>query len=75
MNACAYDLVVELRAIFGTLPGATSIGLHASERWTLVLITTSSDEAVTALGAELGLGATEIAGDHSPPPCEGDTRT
>ncbi len=61
MNAQAYDLVVELRAILGTLPGATAIGLHASETWTIVLITTSSDEAVTALGEALGLGAAEVA--------------
>lgn len=61
MNTRASDLVAELRAILATLPGATSIGLHASETWTLVLITTSSDEVATALSEELGLGATEIA--------------
>jgi hypothetical protein len=49
-----------LRAILSTLPGATSIGLHASEAWALVLITTSSDEAVVALGEDLGLGEVEI---------------
>ena len=60
MNARAYRLAVRLRAILDTLPGATSIGLHAMEAWTLVLITASSDEAVIALSEELGLGAAEV---------------
>ena len=60
MNARAYDLVVQLRAILRSLPGATSIALHGSEVWTLALITTSSDEAVIALCDELGLGRTEV---------------
>ncbi len=60
MNARAHDLTVTLRAILATLPGAISIGLHASEAWAIVLITVSSDEAVIVLGEELGLGATEV---------------
>lgn len=55
MNARAHDLAVLLRGILGMLPGATSIGLHASERWAFVLITAASDEAVDALGEALGL--------------------
>src|SRR6185369_2122801 len=55
MNARARDLAVLLRGILGALPGATSIGLHASERWALVLITAASDEAVDTLGEALGL--------------------
>ena len=55
MNTRAHDLTVLLRGILGTLPGATSIGLHASERWAFVLITAASDEAVVALGEALGL--------------------
>ncbi|MBN1917458.1 MAG: hypothetical protein JW889_06075 [Verrucomicrobia bacterium] len=55
MNVRAHDLTVLLRAILGTLPGATSIGIHASEHWAFVLITVSSDEAVVALGEALGL--------------------
>jgi hypothetical protein len=55
MNARAHDLTVLLRGILGTLPGATSIGVHASERWAFVLITAASDEAVVALGEALGL--------------------
>jgi hypothetical protein len=46
MNARAYDLVLQLRAILHSLPGATSIALHASEVWTLTLITTLSDGAI-----------------------------
>jgi hypothetical protein len=60
MNARAHDLTVTLRAILGMLPGATSIGLHAGEAWAIVLITTSSDEAVIALSEDLGLGEVEI---------------
>ena len=60
MNARADDLVLELRAILHSLPGATSIALHASEVWTLMLITALSDEAVIALSDELGLGRTEV---------------
>jgi hypothetical protein len=55
MNARAHDLTVLLRGILGTLPGATSIGVHASERWAFVLITAASDEAVVALSEALGL--------------------
>jgi hypothetical protein len=60
MNDRAYDLTVTLRAILGTLPGATSISLHAFGGWAIVLITASSDEVVTTLGEELGLGASEV---------------
>jgi hypothetical protein len=55
MNARARDLAVLLRGILGALPGATSIGVHASERWAFVLITAASDEAVDTLGEALGL--------------------
>ena len=55
MNARAHDLTVLLRGILGTLPGARSISVHASARWVFVLITTTSDEAVGALGEALGL--------------------
>lgn len=55
MNTRARDLVVLLRGILGMLPGATSIGLHASERWAFVMITAASDEAVETLGELLGL--------------------
>jgi hypothetical protein len=55
MNARAHDLTVLLRGILGTLPGATSIGVHASKRWAFVLITATSDEAVVALSEALGL--------------------
>lgn len=60
MNARAHDLVLTLRAILATLPGASAIGLHASERWALVWITADSDEAVSELGEALGLGEPEI---------------
>lgn len=55
MNTRAHDLTVLLRGILGTLPGATSVGLHATDRWAFVLITAASDEAVVALGEALGL--------------------
>lgn len=60
MNARASELVVTLRALLGTLPGANAMSLHASKIWTLVVITAESDEAVRALGATLGLGAPQI---------------
>jgi hypothetical protein len=60
MNARVYYLTSTLRAILSTLPGATSISLHTTETWTLLVITTSSDEAVSALGEALGLVATEV---------------
>ena len=61
MNARADDLVRELRTLLGTLPGATTLSLHVSKTWTLVLIATASDAAVPALGEALGLGAAEVA--------------
>jgi hypothetical protein len=60
MNARAYQLTVTLHAILATLPGATAISIHASTTWTLVLITASSDEAVSMLSEELGLSAPEV---------------
>ena len=60
MNARVYYLTSTLRAILSTLPGATSISLHAAETWTLLLITASSDETVSSLGEALGLGAIEV---------------
>lgn len=55
MNERARDLAVLLRGFFGILPGATSIGLHASERWAFISITAVSDKAVADLGEALGL--------------------
>ena len=55
MNVRAHDLTVLLRALLSSLPGATSMCVHASERWALVLITASSDEAVLALSEDLEL--------------------
>src|SRR5689334_17250565 len=60
MNTRAHDLTVTLRAILGTLPGASSITLHAVEAWTIMLITMSSDEAMISLSEELGLGEVEM---------------
>jgi hypothetical protein len=60
MNARAQELVVGLRAILATLPGASALGFHASEIWTLVVITADSDEAVSGLGTALGLSGPEI---------------
>jgi hypothetical protein len=60
MNTRADDLTVILRAILGTLPGATSISLYAVEAWAILLITTSTDEAVIALSEDLELGAVEF---------------
>ena len=60
MNVRADDLMVTLRALLGMLPGATSLSVHGAETWALVLIMTSSDEAVIALNEDLELGAVEI---------------
>lgn len=60
MNARAHDLTVTLRAILRTLPGASSISVHASETWAIIMITAASDEAVLVLGEDLGLGASEV---------------
>jgi hypothetical protein len=60
MNARADALTAMLRAMLGTLPGATSVSIHALKAWTLILITTSSDEAVNTLNEELGLGGDEV---------------
>lgn len=60
MNERAHNLMVRLRTNLDMLPGASSIGLHAFERWSLGLITASSNEAVIALANELGLGAIEV---------------
>jgi len=55
MNVRAHDLTVLLHALLSSLPGATAMCIHASERWALVLITASSDEAVLALSEDLEL--------------------
>ena len=55
MNVRAHDLTVVLRALLGSLPGATSLSVHSSRRWALVLVMVSSDEAVFALAEDLGL--------------------
>ncbi len=60
MNTRADDLTVMLRAILSTLPGATSISFHAVEAWAILLITTSTDEAVIALSEDLELGEVEF---------------
>ena len=60
MNARAHDLTVTLRAILGTLPGATALSIHVSPAWTLVLITAASDEAVSTLSEALGLSVPEV---------------
>lgn len=60
MNARGYSLVRGQRATLDTLPGATGISFHASERWTICLIAASSDAAVVGLGNQLGLGTVEV---------------
>jgi predicted mannosyl-3-phosphoglycerate phosphatase (HAD superfamily) len=60
MNARAHALVDTLLDNLGELPGASAMSVHARQAWVIVLITASSDEAVTALGEELGLGETEV---------------
>lgn len=62
MNVSAYRLVATLHAVLDELPGATGLSIHASPRWTLVLITAGSDAAVRSLSAALGLGVPEIRG-------------
>lgn len=59
MNARAHELVDTLLDILGRHSGASAISVHARAAWVIVLITASSDEAVTALGKELGLGEPE----------------
>lgn len=60
MNVRADDLMVTLRALLASLPGATSLSVHGAETWALVLIMTSSDEAVITLSEDLELGEVEI---------------
>jgi hypothetical protein len=60
MNARASKFVTALRALLATLPGANALSLHASERWTFVVITVDTDEAVRALGAALELEPPEL---------------
>jgi hypothetical protein len=60
MNLRADDLMVTLRGLLGMLPGATSLSVHGAETWALVLILTSSDEAVIALNEDLELGEVKI---------------
>ena len=55
MNTRAHDIPVLLRGLLTSLPGTDSISLHRSWRWAFVLIMVSSDEAVFALGEDLGL--------------------
>lgn len=62
MTAQAHRLVATLRAVLAGLPGATAVSIHTSPHWTLVWITAASDDAVSSLGAALGLGAPEIRG-------------
>jgi hypothetical protein len=60
MNEHAHHLAVTLRAVLAALPGATAISIHASARWTFILITAASDEAVSSLGEALGLSTPEV---------------
>jgi hypothetical protein len=60
MNARAYEIVSELRAILATLPGASAINFHASGTWTLLVITVNRDRAVSKLGHVLGLSTRGI---------------
>lgn len=60
MNARASEFVTALRALLATLPGANALSLHTSERWTFVVITVDTDEAVRALGAALELEPPEL---------------
>ena len=60
MNERAHDLMVLLRSILSSLPGATALSLHASQSWAVLWIKVSSDDAVIALGEDLGLGEPEI---------------
>jgi len=55
MNARAFELVAALRAQLATLPGTSALSVHVSPRWTFVAITVDTDDAVRALGTELGL--------------------
>ena len=55
MNERGRDLMARLRDCFGMLPGATSMTLTASERWTLLVVRAVSDEAVVALSEAFGL--------------------
>jgi hypothetical protein len=55
MNERGRDLMGRLRDSFGMLPGATSLIVTASDRWTLLLVRAASDEAVVALSEEYGL--------------------
>jgi len=55
MNEHGRDLMARLRDCFGMLPGATSMTLTASERWTLLVVRAASDEAVVALSEAFGL--------------------
>jgi hypothetical protein len=61
MNARAYALVDTLLDNLGELAGASAMSVHARQAWVIVLITASSDAAVSALGEWLGLGKTEVA--------------
>jgi hypothetical protein len=49
-----------LHAVLAMLPSATSISLNAFSAWELILIITSSDEAASEIGKELGLGAPTV---------------
>lgn len=55
MNPRAHHLALQLRACLNALAGAVSVSLHAQKEWEILLIMTSSDEAVPALGEHLGL--------------------
>src|SRR5689334_10023215 len=64
LNARAHDLAVLLRGIDGTLPGARSVGVHASARWVFVVVTAAADEAVGALREGLGLACDVRIGER-----------
>lgn len=60
MNSHAQHLAKTLHAVLRQLPGAAAVSLHAFDAWTLLIIVTSSDEAVSQLGEALGLGGPSI---------------
>jgi len=55
MNEHGRDLMRRMLSCFGMVPGATSMSLTASERWAVLLVRTTSDEAVVALSKRFGL--------------------
>ena len=63
MNARAYELMATMSGILDDLPGSTGFSFLAGKTWSLLLIAVSSDQAVFAVGKELGLKEAEITRD------------